>query len=102
MDYGLSDKDLSLMRHTFEANERISSVILFGSRAKGNYKAFSDVDLALVGDDLSRKDVNSIYAAFDESSLPYKFDILLFHSLKNDAMIDHINRVGIIIYSRNC
>lgn len=90
------------MRHTFEANERISSVILFGSRAKGNYKAFSDVDLALVGDDLSRKDVNSIYAAFDESSLPYKFDILLFHSLKNDALIDHINRVGIIIYSRNC
>lgn len=102
MNYGLSDKDLSLMRHTFEANERISSVILFGSRAKGNYKAFSDVDLALVGDDLSRKDVNSIYAAFDESSLPYKFDILLFHSLKNDALIDHINRVGIIIYSRNC
>ena len=101
MDYGLSDKDLSLMRHTFEANERISSVILFGSRAKGNYKAFSDVDLALVGDGLSRKDVNSIYAAFDESSLPYKFDILLFHSLKNDALIDHINRVGIIIYSRN-
>ena len=88
--YGISDTELSVITRTFEANERISAVILYGSRAKGNYKPFSDVDLTLVGDNLSRKDINYIYAAFDESSLPYKFDISIFNSLKNDKLIEHI------------
>ena len=98
--YGISDTELRVITRTFEANERISAVILYGSRAKGNYKPFSDVDLTLVGDNLSRKDINYIYAAFDESSLPYKFDISIFNSLKNEKLIEHINRCGIVIYSR--
>lgn len=102
--YGLSDIEIGVITRSFEVNERISAVILYGSRAKGNYKPFSDVDLAIIGDNLSKKDINSIYAAFDESSLPYKFDICIYDSLKNEELRDHINRRGIVIYKRekNC
>ena len=47
MPYGLKDIELAKLNEVFAANERIERVILYGSRAKGNYKPFSDVDITL-------------------------------------------------------
>lgn len=100
MPYGLKDDELNALEDMFASNRRIERVILYGSRAKGNYKPFSDVDITLVGPDLSRNDISTLYAAIDESLLPYKFDISLFSSLKNEDLIEHIARRGIVIYQR--
>ena len=100
MPYGLTDKELQTLQTLFAVNSRIEQVILYGSRAKGNYKPFSDVDIVLVGDALSRADISRLYASIDESSLPYKFDISLLASLKSEELIAHIERVGISIYKK--
>lgn len=100
MPYGLTDKELQTLQTLFAANAHIEQAILYGSRAKGNYKPFSDVDIVLTGEELTRIDINRLYAAIDESSLPYKFDISLFASLKTPELIEHIERVGIVIYER--
>ena len=97
---GLNEKECAVLQTLFASNARIAEVILYGSRAKGNYKPFSDVDIVLVGDGLMRTDVNKLYAAIDATSLPYKFDISLLASLKNEELIAHIGRVGITIYKR--
>ena len=52
----------------------------------------------LVGDDLSRRDLNRLLLAVDDLLLPYRVDLSLFHTLKNEALLDHIRRRGIIIY----
>ena len=44
MPYGLKDIELVKISEVFASNERIKRVILYGSRAKGNYKPFSDID----------------------------------------------------------
>ena len=75
-------------------------MVLYGSRAKGNYKPFSDVDITLVGDELTHEDLNRVILAIDDLLLPYQFDISLFYILKNAELIDHINRRGIVIYER--
>lgn len=100
MPYGLTDKEFTTLQALFAANSRIEQVVLYGSRAKGNYKPFSDVDIVLVGDALSRTDINRLYASIDESSLPYKFDVSLLASLKSEELISHIERVGITIFRR--
>lgn len=100
MPYGLTDKELQTLQTLFAANAHIEQVILYGSRAKGNYKPFSDVDIALKGEALSRMDINRLQAAIDESSLPYKFDVSLLASLKSEELIAHIERVGISIYKK--
>jgi predicted nucleotidyltransferase len=100
MPYGLTNKEFTTLQALFAANSHIEQVILYGSRAKGNYKPFSDVDIVLVGDALSRTDINRLYASIDESSLPYKFDISLLTSLKSEELIAHIARVGITIYKK--
>jgi len=100
MPYGLKDIELEKLSKVFAANERIERVVLYGSRAKGNYKPFSDVDITLEGAELTHTDLNRISLAIDDLLLPYQFDISIFHTLKNEALIDHIRRMGIMIYEK--
>lgn len=60
MPYGLTDIELQKLLEVFAQNGRIEQVILYGSRAKGNFKPFSDVDITLVGSELSRDDLNKV------------------------------------------
>lgn len=100
MNYGLSENTLEKLRHVFSHEGRIEQVILYGSRAKGNYKPFSDVDIVLSGDKLESADLYRIILAVDDLLLPYQFDISLYKDLVNPDLIDHIRRVGIVIYNR--
>lgn len=100
MPYGLKDIELEKLSKVFAANERIERVVLYGSRAKGNYKPFSDVDITLEGDELTHTDLSRLSLAIDDLLLPYQFDISIFHTMKNEALIDHIRRMGITIYEK--
>jgi len=100
MPYGLKDIELQKLSEVFASKERIERVVLYGSRAKGNYKPFSDVDITLIGQELTHTDLNRISLAIDDLLLPYQFDISIFRALKNENLIAHIHRVGITIYER--
>jgi type I restriction enzyme S subunit len=71
---------------------------LFGSRAKGNYKPGSDIDIALWGDELNAKDILSLHVSWNELELPYKLDLLNYTAIKEPALKEHIDRVGIELY----
>lgn len=100
MTYGLHDDELRLMFDIFSQTSRIKKVILYGSRAKETHKPFSDVDITLVGDELTEEDLTDVMYRLSESSLPYFCDVSLFRNLNNPELIDHIHRRGIPIY--NC
>jgi predicted nucleotidyltransferase len=97
-DSGLSDKDVESIRQTLRLFPKISEAILYGSRAKGNYRPGSDIDLNLKGDELSHQDLLDIELALDELLLPYKIDLSLHHQIDNPQLIDHIARVGKPLY----
>ncbi len=99
MKYGLDEKVLNSIIKVFSRCKKIDRLILFGSRAKGNYKIGSDIDLALIGKDISINDLNKLYLQLDDLYLPYTFDLIIFEKIDNEELIDHINRVGIPIYS---
>ena len=98
MKYGLEDSELMLMRDIFAQSANIEKVILYGSRAKGTNKPFSDVDITLVGKNLTEDDLTDVMYRLSESSLPYFCDTSLFSHLINPALIDHIQRRGKVIY----
>ena len=98
MDYGITEEEWQQIRDILRGNSQVGKAILFGSRVKGTYKPFSDVDLTLIGDDLTRDDLLWLYDAFYESDLPYIFDLSLFRQIKNEELIDHINRRGVVVY----
>lgn len=100
MKYGLKDDVLESIINVFTKNFKIKKVLLYGSRAKGNYKNGSDIDLTLIGKDIDILELNNILLELDELYLPYSFDISIFEKIENKELIDHINRVGITIYER--
>ena len=99
IDLGLRQQDLDLVVSVLSTFPTLSEAIVFGSRAKGNYRMGSDVDIALKGENLNLDVINTIsFLLNEETTLPYKFDVLNYHSIKNDELLAHINRVGVSIY----
>ena len=85
----------------FTKMPRVEKAVVYGSRAKGCNRRFSDVDLTLMGQDLTRQDLRNVVNEIDDLLLPYEFDLSLFSQLTNDALIDHIKRVGKTIYEKS-
>lgn len=100
MNYGLKEGQWEKLRSVFTQNPNIEKVVLYGSRAKGTHKPFSDVDITLVGSDLTHGDLTKLSSAIDDLNLPYTFDISLFHTLKSPELIDHIDRKGVPVYTK--
>lgn len=98
--FGLKAMDLELISKTFSQFTEIEKVVLFGSRAMGNYKPYSDIDIALFGASIDLTRQNKIENQLDDLLLPYKFDVCVFEKIENKELIDHIDRVGITIFSR--
>ena len=97
---GLKPEELELMTSVFRQHPQVTSATLFGSRAKGCHSESSDVDIALSGSVDSLR-AAGIAAELDELPLPYRFDVQSLAHIQHAALLDHIKRVGIVIYSTN-
>lgn len=100
MRYGLTEDIIEKIIEIFTKYPKIKKVILYGSRAKGNYKKGSDIDLTLKGEDLQIKDLLKVDLELDELYLPYAIDLSIFEKIQNKDLIEHINRIGIVIYEK--
>ncbi len=100
MNYGLDIELLTQINNIFSHYPEIKSVIIFGSRAKGNFKPGSDIDLAIIGN-ITPTIISQIYLQIDELNSPYKFDLINYNSISNNDLLEHINRIGKTIYSNS-
>ncbi|WP_342084350.1 nucleotidyltransferase domain-containing protein [Dyadobacter sp. OTU695] len=98
--YGLSEKTIRVIQGVFAKHPQIQQAILYGSRAKGNYRNGSDIDLVLVGSELDLSQLFKIELELDDLLLPYKIDLAAYHKIENQELIDHIDRVGVIFFER--
>jgi len=78
----------------------IEQVILYGSRAIGTNQKASDIDLTLKGPSISLADRNKIANRLDDLLLPYTIDLSIYNAIDNITLLDHINRVGQLIYKK--
>lgn len=91
---GILPGDISNILQVFRNHPKVKEVILFGSRAKGNFKNGSDIDLCLKGNQLELKDVLNLQIELDELLLPYTYDIIIFDRIQESDLVEHIERVG--------
>lgn len=99
--FGLEPDTIEKIKLVFSNFENIEKVILYGSRAKGNYRKGSDIDITLIGKNLKLN--NSVYPIdeqLDELDLPYTFDISIFSHIDNKDLIEHIQRIGKVFYQK--
>ena len=98
--HGLSEKTVSSIQGVFTKHPEIKQAILYGSRAKGNYRNGSDIDLVLVGPALDLSQLFKIELELDDLMLPYKIDLSAYHKIENTELIGHIDRVGVVFFER--
>ncbi len=92
--FGLEEKTVTSIKSVLKRYSQINKVLLYGSRAKGNFRNGSDIDLTLVAPDLTTTDLLKIENELEDLMLPYKIDLSLFHLIENTELIDHVKRVG--------
>ncbi len=97
--FGLSDKTIEKIEQVFESNPKVAKALVFGSRAKANYKEGSDIDIAVKGQDLNFNDVLDLTGKLDNLDLPYKIDLINYHTINEADLKDHIDRVRIELYT---
>ena len=98
---GLTSEEILKMITVFRFFKEVESVILFGSRAMGNFKRGSDVDLALLGLRVDEKTLFQVHHKLEEETLlPYFFDVLIYEKVTNSDLLKHIDKYGKIIYKK--
>ncbi|MGZ3770437.1 MAG: nucleotidyltransferase domain-containing protein [Bdellovibrio sp.] len=100
-DFGLTSDVIDKINQVLARFPLIEKAIIYGSRAKGNYKVGSDIDLTLVAPQMSLSELFEIENELDDLLLPYKIDLSLFHQIENIDLVDHINRRGKVFFIKN-
>jgi len=92
--FGLPEHVIEQLCKIFQGYPEIERVLVYGSRAKGNYRPGSDIDLSLIAPAMSFDDLLQIENRIDDLLLPWMVDLSLLHQVDNPDLVEHINRVG--------
>jgi len=100
--FGLKETTVQKIHDVLARYPQVEKAVLYGSRAKGNYRNGSDIDLTLDGQaDLTLEVLYRIMTALDDLLLPYTIDLSLFHAISDPEVVEHIQRVGVIFYEKS-
>ena len=70
--------------------------VVFGSRARGDYRNNSDIDIAII-DRISENEKYGIRNEFDEIDMEYTVDIVFLDEIKKEELIQNIMKEGVEI-----
>ena len=99
--FGLTESTIEQITSVFEQYPDLEEAILYGSRAMGNYRKGSDIDLTLKGESLTYRQMVQMEVKIDDLLLPYLFDFSLLRHIEDRGVVDHIERVGVTFYKRH-
>ncbi len=99
-NFGLPEQTLAIIRRILADYPAVEQAILYGSRAKGNYRKGSDIDLTLVGDGLDYRMLGQIAGRLEDSPIPYQVDLSIRSYIDSPSLLEHIERVGVVFYQR--
>lgn len=99
--YGIYDKSYSLILEALSKFPEIEKAVIFGSRAMGNHKKGSDIDIAIFGKDINFETTSRLHGQLNEIlPIPYFSDVVNFNTIDNKELKNHILEKGIIFYRK--
>ncbi len=101
MKFGLSEKTIEEIYRILMKYPQVKQAIIYGSRARGDYKNGSDIDITLIGtQELTRNVLYRIMDDLDDSYLPYTFDVSILNEIQDEEFLNRIKNEGIVFYNR--
>jgi predicted nucleotidyltransferase len=99
-NFGIVETVFNELILLFSQNPNIEKAALFGSRAMGKFKDGSDIDIALFGENITLNDQLDLSIKLEKLGYPYTYDFQIHKNIKDKNMLDHIERIGIVIYQK--
>ncbi|VFM95693.1 MAG: Predicted nucleotidyltransferase [Candidatus Kentron sp. G] len=96
--FGLGQAVIDKINGVFAGFPSIEKAMLYGSRAKGNHRPGSDIDLTIVGSGVTEEELLKMECELDDLLLPYTIDLCRFQGIRNPDLIGHIERVGVVFF----
>jgi type I restriction enzyme S subunit len=84
-DFGLKDTELAKLRQLFESLPELEAVYVFGSRARGDHKGTSDVDLAVRTSANHSRVTSRLKGELEEMNIIHRFDVVNLADLKEGS-----------------
>ena len=81
MRFGLPEEAIQEIQAALALYPEVKKAILYGSRAMGNFKPGSDIDLTLVGEKLTHNHLLGIMSDLDDLLLPWMIDLSLLDTI---------------------
>lgn len=101
IDFGIDEKIIDNIKKIFSKYPEIDRACIFGSRARGDYKKNSDIDIVLYGDSLTHTLNTKIFYDLEDMYIIYKIDLINFNSLKDDDKLKaNIINEGVEFYAK--
>lgn len=100
MSFGLSDSLIEKITNILQKHSEVEEALIYGSRAKGNYREGSDIDMVLKGEMLTGEIRSQIFWEKDELNSPYTVDLSIYHQITSQELIQHIDRVAKPLFQR--
>ena len=100
LKFGLKLTTIDKINGVFRLHPEIEKVVIYGSRAKGNYRPGSDIDITLFGENVTRDTLSKLDWEIDELNTPYLFDISIYSKLNAPSLQEHIDLVGQVFYEK--
>lgn len=95
LNSGINDLLLDEIIKLAEYND-IGKVVLFGSRARGDYKNVSDIDIAVTGGDVISFSID----VEEKTNTLLKFDVVNLDGAVQKELLESINREGVVVYEK--
>ncbi len=95
---GLTHDEIAAIRTVIARHPEIHRAVIFGSRAKGTHKNNSDVDICVEGH-VDALMAAALAAELEEIPSPYRFDVVAYSTISSDALREHIDRVGVEVFT---
>ena len=101
MKYGLKDATIRKIRSVLAAHPEVEQAVIYGSRARGDYKNGSDIDLTLRGKaNLTMRVLYRVMDELDDLLLPYTMDLSIMESIDDLGVLEQIRRHGAVFYDK--
>jgi len=99
-NFGLPSASVKKIQGVLSRHPEVEKAVLYGSRAKGNHKKGSDIDLTVCGEALTVPVLMTIMNELDDLLLPWMIDLSIFDHITHVKLREHIERVGVVFYER--
>jgi uncharacterized protein len=96
--FGLKESTIERIKGVLTGHPEVRQAIIYGSRARGNYRNGSDIDLTIKGEGVTLSELMRIETELDDLLFPYKIDLSLLHKINDASLLEYIERVGAVFF----